>query len=184
MKNGNLNVPNILCIIRILCVPLTIVLIAYDHMIWSLVSFLFACLTDMVDGHIARKYNIITKLGIWLDPLADKLMALGVIITFSICNIIPYWVLIVLLSKELIMIIGGWLIMRNGFSTPSNKFGKAAAFIMNTSIAACFLYKIEWWNPYYRYFVYFGLAFSVFSMIQYAIKNGHLLFEKKSDNIA
>ena len=183
MNTGNFNIPNILSVIRLMLIPVTVLFIVNDDMTWALVLFLIACITDLVDGYVARKYNLITKLGIWLDPLADKLMAIGVIVSFVICEIIPFWVIIVLLSKELIMILGGYFIIKNGFTTPSNKFGKIAAFIMNTSIASCFLYKISWWNPYYKYFVYFGLALSVLSMVQYAIKNGHLLFKKNPENI-
>lgn len=183
MKNGNLNVPNILTVIRILLVPAAIILITENMMLWALFVFLAACITDLIDGYVARKYNIITKLGIWLDPLADKLMALGVVITFVFCGIIPAWVIITLLAKEVIMLGGGLIIIKNGFSTPSNKFGKVAAFIMNTSIAACFIYQIEWWNAYYLYFVYLGLALSVFSMLQYAVKNGRLMFKKSDNNI-
>ncbi len=178
MNKSNFNIPNILSVIRLMLVPTTVLLIVNDQMIWALFTFLVACITDLIDGYIARKYDLITKLGIWLDPLADKLMSLAVVITFTVCSIIPMWVLIVLLSKELIMLIGGLFIIKNGFSTPSNKFGKVAAFIMNTAVASCFIYQIPWWNACYTYFLYFGLALSVLSMVQYAVKNGHLLFEK------
>ena len=182
MSDRFLTIPNILTVLRIILVPVTLILICKDLMLWALLTFLVACGTDMIDGHIARKYNMISKIGIWLDPLADKLMALGVVVTFAFCKIIPFWVLFTLLGKELIMLIGGVIIMHNGFSTPSNKYGKIAAFIMNASVAACFIYQLPWWNDYYLYFLYFGLALSVSSMVQYAVKNAHLLFEKNTEN--
>ena len=170
------NLPNILTVIRIVLVPVTLVLIYKDLMIPALIIFIIAELTDLADGYIARHFNLITKTGIWLGPLADKLMAVGVIIMFAVKKIVPLWVLIVIFAKELIMIIGGGILLKvKRRSAPSNKFGKAASFILNVSIATGFLYK--YWAPYYLYAIYFALVFAVFSLIQYAVKNGHMFFE-------
>ncbi len=191
MSTKNFNVPNILSVFRLLLVPVAIVLIVKSAaersqiiLTWALACFLLACITDLVDGYVARKFKLISRLGMWLDPLADKLMSLGVVCAFAFSGIMPIWVMIVLLSKELIMLIGGFFIIRNGHNIPSNKFGKIAAFIMNVAVAACFICYIPWWCDYYLYFVYFGLALSVLSMVQYAVKNGKKLFYKAEPKIA
>ncbi len=177
MKEKNLNLPNVLTMIRLLLIPVTIVLIVEDEMIWAFAVFITACLTDLLDGYIARKYNKKTKLGTWLDPLADKLMAVSVIVVFTIRGILPWFVMAIVFLKELLMLIGGFIVLRKGSVTPSNKFGKIAALLLNISIAAGFMY--QYWSPWYLYATYVALVAVVVAFIQYAIINGHLVFEKK-----
>ena len=161
------NVPNILSIIRILLVPIVAVLIGYDNMVPALILFLVACATDLLDGQIARKKGLITKVGMWLDPLADKLMAVTVVIMFTVKGIIPLFVVIVLLSKELLMIIGGAVLIKKGINVPANKFGKIASFLLNVSIASGFLYQV--FTPYYLYAIYVALGLMVIALSYVAV---------------
>ena len=177
MSDNYLNVPNALTVLRILMIPVTAVLIFRDSMIWALAVFLLACGTDLLDGYLARKYHLTTKLGIWLDPLADKLMAVSVIVTFTIRGILPPFVMIVVFAKEFLMLLGGVIILGRGHVTPANKFGKIAALLLNISIGSGFLY--EYLSPYYLYATYVALAAVIVAFVQYAAKNGHLIFEKK-----
>ena len=177
MSDKNINLPNILTFMRLLLIPVTIVLILQDEMVWAFAVFIAACLTDLLDGYIARKYNKMTKLGTWLDPLADKLMAVSVIVVFTIEGILPWFVMAVVFVKELLMLIGGFIVLRKGSVTPSNKYGKIAALILNISIASGFMY--QYWSPWYLYATYIALVAVVVAFIQYAIVNGHLVFEKK-----
>ncbi len=181
-------IPNILTMVRILLVPFVVYFIFHGNLPVALIFFLAACLTDLVDGFVARHFNMVSKVGIFLDPFADKFMAIATLLSFALNPakpggppIIPLWMVIVIFAKELIMVIGGLIIMNNGYSTPANKLGKLCAFVFNVAIASCFLCFIDWWNSYYIYFVGFGLALSVFSMVQYAILNGRLLFTKNPD---
>jgi len=169
-------VPNLLSLIRLALVPVTMTLIFKAKMIAALVVFALAEITDMVDGFIARKYNLISKVGIFLDPLADKLMSVGVVLSFTICRIMPLPVIIILMVKELLMLIGGIIIMKKGYSAPSNKLGKACAFIMNLAIATGFFCIYPAWAKIYPYVIYVGLAFSVLAMVQYLLKNYQLVF--------
>ena len=169
-------VPNLLSMIRLLMVPVTMLLIFRAKMITAFITFAVAELTDVVDGYIARKYNMISELGKLLDPLADKLMAVGVLLSFTIVRILPAWVVIVLASKELLMLIGGLFMIKRGFIAPSNILGKMCAFIMNIAIATGFFYFIDAWANIYPYVIYIGLAFSVLSMVQYCIRNFGLMF--------
>lgn len=177
MSDNYLNVPNALTVLRILMIPVTAVLIFRDSMIWALAVFLLACGTDLLDGYLARKYHLTTKLGIWLDPLADKLMAITVLVCFTVRGILPLFVPVVIIVKELLLLAGGAVVLRRGAVTPSNKFGKIAALLLNTSIATGFFY--QYWAPYYLWGVYVALAVSVFAFVQYAVVNGHLLKKPK-----
>ena len=175
MKKENIiTVPNILALIRLLLVPVVFVLIMKDEYILALVLFLIACLTDLADGYIARHYNLVTQLGTFLDPLADKCMAVMVIIGFTLKGVLPLWITIVIFVKELLMLIGGLLAAKHAKKVlPSNKFGKVAAFIFNASIATCFLHM--YLNPFYKWFIAIALVGSVASLVQYALKNKDLL---------
>lgn len=96
--------------------------------------FLIAGLTDVLDGYIARKKNLVTKWGIVLDPLADKLMLLTVLTCLTINDIIPLWIIIIVSIKELAMIIAGAILYNKDFIIPSNIFGKMATLMFYISI--------------------------------------------------
>jgi cardiolipin synthase len=89
-----------------------------------------------LDGHIARKYNLTTKLGTVLDPFADKLMSFSILISYTFSGLIPYWILIILALKEICMILGGGLLYLHGNKKviPANKFGKIATLFFYASM--------------------------------------------------
>lgn len=126
-----MNIPNILTIIRICLVPLYLFVfytVEKNALLYAGLIYILAGVTDVLDGRIARKYNMISKLGAALDPLADKLMTFAVLISFTSANLIPSWVLLVLGIKEILMIIGGFIlyIFMEKRVLPSNKYGKIA----------------------------------------------------------
>lgn len=126
-----MNIPNILTIIRIILV-LVYLFVFYtlgeNRILYAGTIYILAGLTDVLDGYIARKYNMISKLGAALDPLADKLMTFAVLISFTSANLIPSWVLLILGIKEILMILGGFILylFKEKRVLPSNKYGKIA----------------------------------------------------------
>lgn len=126
-----MNIPNMLTILRIILVP-TYLLIFFSEMenrilIAGLV-FIFAGISDVLDGHIARKYNLQTKLGTVLDPFADKMMIFAILISFTVSNYIPSWILIAIGLKEILLILGGAVLYfsKTKQVMSSNKYGKTA----------------------------------------------------------
>lgn len=135
-----MNIPNTLSILRILLIPVYayVYLTApdtisasdpstYTPYLWAGAILIFSGLTDMLDGFIARKFNQITKLGRILDPFADKLTQATVTVTLAIRN--PVWIFlpIAYILKELLMLIGGVLLLRKFHDlAPSKWFGKLA----------------------------------------------------------
>ena len=98
-----MNLPNILTVGRILVTPLFIILLFYDHPYaksWALFIFVAAMLTDIFDGYYARKYNLVTDYGRFLDPLADKIMVLSALISFAVMNVIPYWMVSLIIFRD------------------------------------------------------------------------------------
>lgn len=104
-----MNLPNKITIMRIFLIPIYL-LVFYSSMenriLIAGLIFLLAGISDLVDGYIARKYDLTTDLGAVLDPFADKLMSFAVLISFTTMKLIPLWVLIALGIKEVFMIIG------------------------------------------------------------------------------
>lgn len=128
-----MNVPNILSMIRLLLVPLFGIIFfgngANAHQ-YAVLVYAVATLTDVLDGYIARKYNLITKLGRVLDPLADKLMGFMVLLCITIDGIVPWWAVAVFVLKEGTMGIGA-VVMYGKVSDimSSNLLGKSAAAV-------------------------------------------------------
>jgi len=129
-----LNIPNILTIFRMFLIPVYIVAFALsgESKSSAAVVFIVASITDVLDGYIARKYNMSTKVGQLLDPLADKLMQLTVVISLMIADILPVWFVIILAIKECLMITGGAVLYSQKKYVKSNIFGK-----LNTVILFC-----------------------------------------------
>lgn len=139
-----MNVPNMLSIFRLCLVPVFVV--AYfsgaEHAQWYAVGiYAVATLTDYLDGHIARRYNLITDLGKVLDPLGDKMFTFSVLACITIDGIIPFWIVIIFVLKEALMGAGG-IIIHKVASAPipqSNIIGKTATVLFFLSCAALIL---------------------------------------------
>jgi len=102
----SINLPNSLTILRILLVPVFVGLLLYAHYDIALLTLLIAALTDILDGMIARITDQRTLLGEYLDPLADKLLLMSAIITLSVLHFIPIWAVIVVVSRDAILLTG------------------------------------------------------------------------------
>lgn len=132
-----MNIANILTIFRFVLIPYFILVFfsnSQNNIFLSIIIFFAAGLTDILDGYIARNFNMITKLGTVLDPLADKLMLITVLTCFTIKNYIPIFIIIVLLIKELSMIFAGIILYGQNIVIPANIFGKASTFLFYISI--------------------------------------------------
>jgi cardiolipin synthase len=101
-----MNIPNSLTILRILLIPCYIGLLVYGRFDQALIVLIVAGLTDALDGAIARVMNQHTRLGAVLDPLADKLLLTSGFITLSMIHLIPSWVTILVVSRDLILMLG------------------------------------------------------------------------------
>lgn len=135
--------PNILTSIRIGLVPPMIYSYLYmpkNGETTAFIIFIFSALTDILDGYIARKYSMITKLGTVLDPLADKMMLISVLTIFVMKDKINIWILIVMALKELLMIVGAYFLYSSeDVVIPANIYGKVSTFMFYISGLAIML---------------------------------------------
>jgi len=101
-----MNIPNSLTLLRILLIPVYIGLLIYEQFDQALLVLLAAGVTDALDGTIARAANQKTRLGAFLDPLADKLLLTSGFITLSTIHVIPSWVTILVVSRDVMLLLG------------------------------------------------------------------------------
>jgi cardiolipin synthase len=135
-----MNIPNALTIFRLLLIP-GFVYYYFSQMEYgiriAIVLFVVAGFTDMLDGIIARRYNLITRLGIVLDPLADKLMLLTVLICITLKNQVPFWIIVVVAIKETLLIMGAISLFNDhDIVVPANSFGKLSTIAFYIAILA------------------------------------------------
>lgn len=105
-----LNVPNLITIARIVLIPVFITAVVYKKYEYALYLFLFAALTDKLDGVIAKARNQKTEFGGFLDPLADKFMLVASFVLLAIYGFVPKWLTIVVISRDAI-VVTGWTIL-------------------------------------------------------------------------
>ena len=138
-RNENIwNVPNTLTMLRMALIPVYWVLMMTDRRYAALIVFAAASLTDVADGYIARKYHLITDFGKLMDPLADKLMVLSVMLSLALKGIAPWAALAIVLAKEATMVVGGSILYRMNVVVSSIWIGKLAQFVVVSALIACF----------------------------------------------
>jgi cardiolipin synthase len=127
-ENWN-TIPNWLSFIRIICIPIFVVLFLKGHILSAVILMICAALTDLFDGKIARKYNMVSNLGKILDPIADKLSQMAIVVVL----IVTYWdnaikyLFMFFIAKEVIMLLGGALLLSLGMRpTAAEIWGKVA----------------------------------------------------------
>ncbi len=103
-----ITIPNVITLLRIFLVPVFVTTIVYKRFDYSLIVFLTASITDTLDGLIARLKNQKTDLGAFLDPLADKLLLVSAFLSLTFLEQIPKWLTIVIISRDLIVVLG-WI---------------------------------------------------------------------------
>ena len=104
-----MNLPNLITMARILCVPLIVWAITSGHMLPAFLLFLAAGISDAVDGFLAKRFNMSSELGALLDPLADKALIVSIYVSLGITEALPRWVVILVVSRD-ILIVGGFLL--------------------------------------------------------------------------
>ena len=173
------HVPNILTIIRFLLIPFIIFNIFTGNYILAFVFFTISGITDIADGFIAWKFNLISNFGKLMDPLADKLTQISTLTSLVLTNIIPIWILIIVLLKEFIMIVGASFLYGKDVVVYSRWYGKLATVLFYVAIVFSLLTKqfalTGIWNQLDFILYCLALITTVFALIMYVkdlYKNG------------
>jgi len=105
------NIPNLILLLRLLLVPFTVWLLISGAFDWAFMTFLVAGISDGVDGFLVRRYGWHSRLGAYLDPLADKALLVSVFVTLGFLKEIPAWLVIIVVSRDA-LIVGAVLLAR------------------------------------------------------------------------
>ena len=167
----NIPIPNILSVIRLSLVPAFVVVFFSDtpnaQRLAGLI-FVLASLTDALDGFIARRFNMVTRLGRILDPLADKLMTVSALLCITIAGLIPVWIVIVFAVKEAFMGVGALILYKRVDDVlPSNYLGKTATIVFIVSCVALMLFRIP--QPYSTVLLSIPLILTLIAFARYAV---------------
>lgn len=162
------HVPNILTAIRLLLIPVIFYFAFNENYIFAVIFLTLSGITDVLDGYIARKFNFITDFGTLFDPLADKLTQMSTLIVLVIQDVIPLWILIIVIIKELLMISGAAFLYDKNTVIGSRWYGKAATVVFYIAILISMLNKQFSLNyTFDMYLYYIALALTIFALIMY-----------------
>lgn len=191
-ESGMMNLPNKLTIFRvILILPFVLVLLgSFKQWGWyqslfggldsaaewiALAIFIIASLTDMLDGKIARKYNLVTNFGKFMDPLADKLLVCAALIVLVEMERIPSWIVILIISRE--FIISGFRLIAsdNGVVIAASYWGKFKTTFQMVMICMMIVEDMPFWGAWFTVatdiIMWIALALTLISLVDYLVKN-------------
>lgn len=177
-----MNLPNKLTLFRVVLIPFFVLFMlvditAYDKWI-ALAIFIVASLTDLLDGKIARKYNLVTNFGKFMDPLADKLLVCSALICLVALNKIPAWIVIIIIARE--FIISGFRLIAsdNGVVIAASYWGKFKTTFQMVMICLM-IADIEAISLITTVVMWIALILTVVSLVDYLIKNKDVMKDTK-----
>ena len=181
----SMNLPNKLTILRVCMIPFFVFFMlapyfeGYGNYI-AVAIFIVASLTDLLDGKIARKYNLVTNFGKFMDPLADKLLVCAALICLVETGQLASWIVIVIISRE--FIISGFRLIAsdNGVVIAASYWGKFKTVFQMLMVIVLI---INFPHPVFRILgtilVYVSLILTVVSLVDYVVKNKDVLKDQK-----
>ena len=192
-----MNLPNKITVSRILMIPIFVIIMIFDfgwgnmkfigaempvhHFVGAMI-FIFASATDWVDGHYARKLNLVTNFGKFLDPLADKLLVSAAFILLVDLNYAPAWIVIVIISREFAVTGLRLILAGQGEVVAANQLGKIKTWTQIVAISTLLLNNTIFTLinvPFDTIMLYVALAFTVWSGWDYFYLNRKVLLDSK-----
>jgi cardiolipin synthase len=174
---------NWLTVLRILLIPVFVSLLVYRQRGPALTVFLAAALTDLLDGYVARHRGSQSRLGAFLDPMADKLLLMSSFITLTWLKALPFWIAAVVLSRDLILVIGALAIhMAGGRITPRpTREGKIATFFQVLTVFMGVLARFYGVGKPLKTVIWLAAIFTVVSGLQYIVQGMRFLNAAHAD---
>ena len=177
-----MNLPNKLTTLRVIMIPFFVFFLLWQNgenctfRMIALALFIIASLTDLLDGKIARKYNLVTNFGKFMDPLADKLLVCSALICLIELNALPAWMVIIIISRE--FIISGFRLIAsdNGVVIAASYWGKFKTTFQMVSVVLLIL-DIPALAFVTTICVWIALVLTIVSLVDYIYKNHKILTE-------
>ena len=175
-----MNLPNKLTVLRVLMIPFFVVFMLMDIVPgmdkWiALAIFVIASLTDLLDGKIARKYNLVTNFGKFMDPLADKLLVSSAMICLVEMGRLPAWIVIIIISRE--FIISGFRLVASdsGIVIAASYWGKFKTVFQMVMVIVMIMDLGPAFAMVEMILIYVALILTVISLVDYVAKNKEVL---------
>jgi cardiolipin synthase len=168
---------NWLTLLRIVLIPVFVTLLVYRRPGWALSVFALAALTDLLDGWVARTRGMSSRLGAFLDPLADKLLLMASFVTLTYLKAIPFWIAAVVISRDVMLVVGALLMHMVGvriYPRPSWA-GKATTFFQVLTVLTALLARWFHLPVAPRVVMWLAALFTIMSGLQYLIQGMRFL---------
>jgi CDP-diacylglycerol--glycerol-3-phosphate 3-phosphatidyltransferase len=196
-EERKMNLPNKITLSRIFLIPLFMIVMLVPlhwgqiHLLWTVLPvthlvgaliFILASTTDWIDGHIARKYNLVTNMGKFLDPLADKLLVSAALIVLVELNYAASWIVIVIISREFAVTGLRLLLAGEGEVVAANMLGKIKTWTQIIAISALLLHNIIFEAIHFQFdqlALWVAMIFTIWSGWDYFAKNMHVFKNSK-----
>lgn len=180
-KQSSWNLPNILSLTRVFLAPVILVFLTLRAQFGSFeganigdliagVVFIIASLTDAVDGYIARKHNLVTNMGKFIDPIADKILVIAVLTALVEMHRFPAWMLVVIVSREFIVSGLRMVAASEGVVIAASKGGK-----LKTVTQIIGIIMLLFGIPYAMVVMWAAVLLTIFSGVDYVVKGAALL---------
>jgi len=182
------NPANLFTALRVALAPVIILLLLADTRLISTVSnnvlagivFVIAALTDKADGYYARNYDAVTRLGQFLDPLADKLLMIPVLITLSYLELLPWWAVAVVVARELLISGIRFVGAKRNITFPAGWSGKVKMFSQVVVVVVLIFFPGSAHNIWVQILLYFMVAITAYSGIEYVFRARREIFNLPS----
>ncbi len=176
-----MNISNKLTILRIIMVPAFVVILLYaglgkvgDNI--AFVIFGLACITDYLDGYLARKHGLVTNFGKFMDPLADKLLVCSAAVCLVAMGRIEAWVVSVILAREFAISAFRLVAAGGGLVIAASMWGKSKTVIQMFMIMFLILhFDLPWWHVLEQVMIYASVVLTLISLAYYIVKYRHVI---------
>jgi cardiolipin synthase len=176
-----MSLPNALTLIRILLIPLFVIFLISKSFHNALITFVIAGITDGIDGFIARIWNQRTDLGSYLDPIADKLLLASAFVTLAILRIIPSWLTVIVMSRDVLIALGFWVLtMTDHKPTLKPRYTSKITTVFQILTVIWSLLSVLQWRVAFLFPIFIRLTafFTILSGVHYIYIGNKLLTEK------
>ena len=187
------NIPNILTLFRLFLVPLFFVVLISDNQntyFLSLIIFLIASITDFFDGMLARKYDAVSKFGLFMDPLADKALTLSAFFGFLyldiLVDVVEPWMVFLIFFRDILVTFLRLIMKKNGLLMITSKIAKLkttsqliSIIIILLSLIYSSMYPLDQYIPFIRFIMILVTLFTIYTGLDYYYRNIKRLISNK-----
>lgn len=176
MRPLGLGWPNVLSIGRIAVIPIVVVLLSTDRAEtrWlAVLVFTVGALSDLVDGYLARRHEMTTSVGAWLDPLSDKLFVIVPAVALTVAGRFPWWATAVIVLREVAVSLLRWRLDQRGVSMPASRAGKAKTFSQILAVGLAIAPLPSGLDPFVLVMIVIAIVLTVASGLEYLFTRRH-----------